>query len=108
MACGSALSVPGDAVSARTAARGFGNPAGPPGRDEWPALLRRLDRIDPGWRDRAAGAGRRAPPPRQPRCRPKNRKLRSQAICAQAASYCVIGSRAGPTAVSLANACWAR
>jgi ribulose-5-phosphate 4-epimerase/fuculose-1-phosphate aldolase len=51
MACGTALSVPGDAVSAKTAARGFGNPASPLGRDEWPAMLRRLDRIDPGWRD---------------------------------------------------------
>ena len=51
MACASPLSVPGEAVSAKTAARGFGNPASPLGRDEWPAMLRRLDRIDAGWRD---------------------------------------------------------
>jgi ribulose-5-phosphate 4-epimerase/fuculose-1-phosphate aldolase len=50
MACGTPLRTPGEAVSAKTAARGFGNPSSPLGRDEWPAMLRRLDRIDPSWR----------------------------------------------------------
>jgi hypothetical protein len=56
--------------------------------------------------DRCAGAGlsgaRRVPD--QPSVRPKNRIVRSHAMPAQAASYCVIGSRRGPCAVSLANA----
>ena len=51
MACATPLSMPGEAVSAKTAARGFGNADGPLGSAEWPAMLRRLDRIDPGWRD---------------------------------------------------------
>ena len=46
----------------------------------------------------------RAGVPGQPSVRPKNRIVRSHAMPAQAASYCVIGSRRGPCAVSLANA----
>jgi ribulose-5-phosphate 4-epimerase/fuculose-1-phosphate aldolase len=51
MATGRTLTVPTEAVSAGTAARGFANPASSLGRTEWPAMLRRLDRLDPGWRD---------------------------------------------------------
>jgi ribulose-5-phosphate 4-epimerase/fuculose-1-phosphate aldolase len=51
MATGRTLTLPTDAVSAKTAARGFGSPTGPLGRAEWPAMLRLLDRRAPGWRD---------------------------------------------------------
>ena len=51
MATGRTLTLPTDAVSAKTAARGFGSPTGPRGRAEWPAMLRLLDRRAPGWRD---------------------------------------------------------
>jgi len=44
----------------------------------------------------------------QPSSRPKKRRLRSQACCAHTGSYWVIGMRPEPTAVSLANPCWAR
>lgn len=81
------------------------------GRDARPLAVRRTPRgrrsavgdtrtgLTPG---AAAAAGL------QPSVRPKKRSVRSQAICAQAASYCVIGSRRGPCAVSFAKPCCAR
>jgi ribulose-5-phosphate 4-epimerase/fuculose-1-phosphate aldolase len=51
MATGQPLVRPTDRVSEHTAARGFRDPEGPLGRAEWPAMLRALDRSDPGWRD---------------------------------------------------------
>jgi ribulose-5-phosphate 4-epimerase/fuculose-1-phosphate aldolase len=50
MATGGELTVPGEAVSRQTSARGFFGESSPLGRAEWPAMLRRLDRIDPSWR----------------------------------------------------------
>ena len=51
MAAGTELSRPPEAVSLKTAAQGFGSEGAPFGEVEWPAMLRRLDRIDPGYRD---------------------------------------------------------
>ena len=51
MATGAELSRPPEAVSLQTAAQGFGAQDAPFGEVEWPALLRRLDRLDPGYRD---------------------------------------------------------
>lgn len=51
MASGGELCRPTEAVSAKTAAQGFGAPDAPFGEVEWPAMIRRLDRIDPSYRN---------------------------------------------------------
>ena len=51
MATGAELSRPPEAVSLKTAAQSFGSEGAPFGEVEWPAMLRRLDRIEPGYRD---------------------------------------------------------
>ena len=51
MAAGAELSRPPEEVSLKTAAQGFGSEGAPFGEVEWPAMLRRLDRIEPGYRD---------------------------------------------------------
>ena len=59
MACGSPLNMPSDALGQRIASGGFNTPGtvrangtvSPLGHLEWPALLRKLDRIDPSYRD---------------------------------------------------------
>lgn len=51
MAAGDELYRPTEAVSVKTAAQGFGSPDAPFGEVEWPAMLRRLDRIDSSYRD---------------------------------------------------------
>jgi ribulose-5-phosphate 4-epimerase/fuculose-1-phosphate aldolase len=48
-ATGAALNVPPEEVSRATAAQGFGSEGAPFGEIEWPAMLRRLDRIDPDY-----------------------------------------------------------
>lgn len=50
-ASGGALIVPPDAVAERTYRQWVGNGEERDGDAEWPALLRRLDRIDPSYRD---------------------------------------------------------
>lgn len=50
MATGAELTRPPEAVSLKTAAQGFGSKDAPFGEVEWPAMLRRLDRIEPGYR----------------------------------------------------------
>ena len=50
MSTGAELCRPPEAVSAKTAAHGFGAPGAPFGEVEWPAMLRRLDRIDLSYR----------------------------------------------------------
>ncbi len=50
MATGAKLVIPPPQVSAKTAAQGFGSEGAPFGEVEWPAMLRRLDRIDPSYR----------------------------------------------------------
>ncbi len=49
-ACGAELVVPSDAIAARTAEQLVDGGA-IEGALEWPALLRKLDRLDPGYRD---------------------------------------------------------
>ena len=59
MACGQPLNLPSDALGQRIAANAFNTPGevrangtvSPLGHLEWPALLRKLDRIDPSYRD---------------------------------------------------------
>ena len=59
MACGQPMNLPSDALGQRIAASGFNTPGevrangtiSPLGHLEWPALLRKLDRIDPSYRD---------------------------------------------------------
>jgi ribulose-5-phosphate 4-epimerase/fuculose-1-phosphate aldolase len=46
MATGAKLVFPPEHVSRKTAAQGFGSEGAPFGEVEWPAMLRRLDRID--------------------------------------------------------------
>jgi ribulose-5-phosphate 4-epimerase/fuculose-1-phosphate aldolase len=48
-ATGAVLNVPPEEVSRATAAQGFGSEGAPFGEIEWPAMLRRLDRIDPDY-----------------------------------------------------------
>jgi ribulose-5-phosphate 4-epimerase/fuculose-1-phosphate aldolase len=48
-ATGAALNVPPEEVSRATAAQGFGSEGAPFGEIEWPAMLRRLDRIEPDY-----------------------------------------------------------
>jgi ribulose-5-phosphate 4-epimerase/fuculose-1-phosphate aldolase len=50
MATGDKLVTPPEAVSRKTAGQGFGSPEAPFGEIEWPAMLRRLDRIDRSFR----------------------------------------------------------
>jgi len=50
-ATGATLNVPPESVSRKTAALGFGSDGAPFGEVEWPAMLRRLDRVDPGYKD---------------------------------------------------------
>jgi ribulose-5-phosphate 4-epimerase/fuculose-1-phosphate aldolase len=49
-ATGAAINFPDEAVSRKTAAQGFGSDGAPFGEVEWPAMLRRLDRIDPSYK----------------------------------------------------------
>jgi ribulose-5-phosphate 4-epimerase/fuculose-1-phosphate aldolase len=49
-ATGAAINFPDEAVSRKTAAQGFGSEGAPFGEVEWPAMLRRLDRIDPSYK----------------------------------------------------------
>lgn len=49
-ATGAALNFPDEAVSRKTAAQGFGSEGAPFGEVEWPAMLRRLDRVDPTYK----------------------------------------------------------
>jgi ribulose-5-phosphate 4-epimerase/fuculose-1-phosphate aldolase len=49
MATGAELTRPPEAVSLKTAAQGFGSKDAPFGEVEWPAMLRRLDRMDPSY-----------------------------------------------------------
>lgn len=59
LASGQTLTRPSDEVASKVAARGFASPGvarpdgsvSPLGHKEWPALLRKLDRIDPSYRD---------------------------------------------------------
>ncbi len=60
MACGQPLTLPSEALGQRISSNGFVFPPGTPrangtisplGHLEWPALLRKLDRIDPSYRD---------------------------------------------------------
>ena len=59
LASGQALTHPSDELASKVAARGFASPGAarpdgsvsPLGHKEWPALLRKLDRIDPSYRD---------------------------------------------------------
>ena len=59
MACGQPLNMPSDALGLRIASSAFNTPGevrpdgtvSPLGHLEWPALLRKLDRIDPSYRD---------------------------------------------------------
>ena len=46
MGTGAKLVFPPEHVSRKTAAQGFGSEGAPFGEVEWPAMLRRLDRID--------------------------------------------------------------
>ncbi|MGJ7491487.1 class II aldolase/adducin family protein [Variovorax sp. ZT4R33] len=50
MSTGAELCRPSEAVSVKTAAQGIGAPGAPFGEVEWPAMLRRLDRVDPSYR----------------------------------------------------------
>jgi ribulose-5-phosphate 4-epimerase/fuculose-1-phosphate aldolase len=50
MAAGAPLMIPSEAARQKTAAQGFGSPDAPFGKVEWPAMLRRLDRISPDFR----------------------------------------------------------
>jgi ribulose-5-phosphate 4-epimerase/fuculose-1-phosphate aldolase len=49
-ATGAALNIPPESVSRKTAAQGFGSEGAPFGEVEWPAMLRRLDRVDPSYK----------------------------------------------------------
>lgn len=49
-ATGATLNVPPAEVSRKTAAQGFGSEGAPFGEVEWPAMLRRLDRVDPAYK----------------------------------------------------------
>lgn len=51
MATGAALNIPPEEVSRKTAALGFGSEGAPFGEVEWPAMLRRLDRLDESYRN---------------------------------------------------------
>jgi ribulose-5-phosphate 4-epimerase/fuculose-1-phosphate aldolase len=59
LASGQELTMPSDAVAGKIAGRGFTKPGAvrpngtvsPLGHMEWPALLRRLDRIDPSYKE---------------------------------------------------------
>lgn len=51
MSAGAELCRPPEGVSVKTAAQGFGSTGAPFGEVEWPAMLRRLDRIDASYRD---------------------------------------------------------
>jgi len=50
MATGGKLVTPPETVSRKTANQGFGSRGAPFGEIEWPAMLRRLDRIDRTYR----------------------------------------------------------
>jgi ribulose-5-phosphate 4-epimerase/fuculose-1-phosphate aldolase len=50
MATGAKLATPPEIVRRKTASQGFGSEGAPFGEVEWPAMLRRLDRLDPDFR----------------------------------------------------------
>jgi ribulose-5-phosphate 4-epimerase/fuculose-1-phosphate aldolase len=50
MSTGAKLSIPSEVVRRKTATQGFGSAGAPFGTVEWPAMLRRLERLDPSYR----------------------------------------------------------
>jgi ribulose-5-phosphate 4-epimerase/fuculose-1-phosphate aldolase len=51
MGTGAKLTTPPESVCRKTAAQGFGSAGAPFGAVEWPAMLRRLERLDPSYRN---------------------------------------------------------
>ena len=51
MATGAKLTTPVESVCRKTATQGFASPGAPFGTVEWPAMLRRLERLDPNYRN---------------------------------------------------------